>query len=104
MFDELKQHSADNLGQGTDENLILQLEAVLDIKIPDQFRVYLLEVGYAEIFGDEIYSIYEVPDLIPCNGLHWMNKDNPHISRGFLEFFSNDIDGTFYINCSTGQV
>lgn len=104
MFERLIEHSTDNLGEGIDESLILKLEKSLGIKLPVQYRRFLVEIGYAEIFGDEIYSIYEVPDLIPCNGLHWMNANNDNLKSGFVEFFSNDIDGVFYIHNETGKV
>jgi len=92
-FDRLKEHSQDNLGSGTEEFKIQKLEEILEMKIPNEYRAFLLEIGYAELYGDQIYSIYNVPDDIPCQGLHWMNKGNELLSDGFIEFFHNDIDG-----------
>ena len=103
-FQRLKEHSEDNLGSGTEEELILRLEKLWGVNFPKVFRKFINEIGYAEIFGDEIYSIYEVPDLIPCSGLHWMNMKNEELLNGFIEFFSNDIDGVFYIHNETGKV
>ena len=103
-FDKLKAHSVDNLGSGTEESLILQLEKSWGLNLPKEFRMFLKEIGYAEIYGDEIYSIYEVPDELACNGLHWMNKDNEELKKGFIEFYSNDIDGSFYIHNETGKI
>lgn len=103
-FNKLIEHSVDNLGEGTDILEIEKLEKLWNVNFPEQFRVFLLEIGYAEIYGDEIYSIYEVPDETPCLGLHWMNKDNKNLEDGFIKFFSNDIDGEFYIHSSTGIV
>tara|TARA_R110000868_G_scaffold81480_3_gene230631 strand:+ start:344 stop:730 length:387 start_codon:yes stop_codon:yes gene_type:complete len=103
-FDRLKKHSEDNLGTGTDPAKIEKLENVWEISLPQEFKKYLLEIGYAEIYGDEIYSIYEIPDLIACNGLHWMNQKNDKLKNGFIRFFSSDIDGLFYINNVTGKI
>jgi hypothetical protein len=103
-LEKIRIHSEENIGEGTAESEIVKLESALGIKIPDEFRIYLKEIGYAEIHGDEIYSIYEVPDEIACNGLHWMNKDNELLQEGLIEFFSNDIDGTFYIHNDSGKV
>lgn len=103
-FNRIKEHSADNLGSGTDPAQIEKLEEAWSIQLPEDFKQFLLAVGYAEIYGDEIYSIYEVPDEIPCLGLHWMNRNNEKLRRGFIQFFSNDIDGTFYIHNATGKV
>jgi len=103
-LERLKNHSEDNMGSGTEEILIQALESDLNIRLPKEYRDFLLEIGYAEIFGDEIYSIYEVPDEIPCKGISWMNKNNEWLSQGYLEFFSNDIDGVFYLKSDSGEV
>ena len=103
-FDQLIEHSADNLGEGTDAIKIEKLEQNWNIQLPTQLRAFLEKIGYAEIFGDEIYSIYEVPDSIPCAGLHWMNQDNQYLKNGFILFFANDLDGAFYIHATTGKV
>jgi len=103
-LDKLRIHSEENIGEGTAESEIVKLETAFGIKLPDEFRIYLKEIGYAEIHGDEIYSIYEVPDETACNGLHWMNKDNELLKEGLIEFFSSDIDGTFYIHQNSGKV
>lgn len=103
-FNRLIEHSSDNLGNGTEEALVEKLEKALEIKLPSLYRQFILEIGYAEIFGDEVYSIYAVPDELPCNGLHFMNVQNEELKNGFIEFFSNDIDGVFYIHSTTGKV
>lgn len=103
-YERLKKHAEDNLGSGTEESLIKALESDLNINLPKEYRDFLLEIGYAEIFGDEIYSIYDVPDEIPCKGLSWMNKKNEFLSDGYLEFFSNDLDGVFYLKLNSGEV
>ena len=103
-FDRVKEHSRNNLGNGTDELKIKRLEADLKIELPKQYRDFISKIGYAEIFDDEIFSIYEIPDEIPCAGLHWMNAKNELLKSGFIKFFSNDIDGVFYIHQTTGIV
>ena len=104
IYEKLKEHSADNLGKETSEAEILALEKELEINLPTEYRDYLKEIGYAEIYGEEIFSIYSVPDERACSGLHWMNKDNPLLKEGFLYFFNSDIDGDFYLHLETGKV
>ena len=103
-FNRIREHSADNIGDGTDEAHIQSLESAWGVKLPDQYRQYLLKIGYAELFGDEIASIYAVPDELPCLGLHWINKDNEFFAEGMIRFFSSDIDGIFYIDVADGKV
>jgi len=103
-FDKLKKHSIENIGNGTSDVKIQLLENSLNIKLPKEYRNFIEKIGYAEIYGDEIYSIYEVPDKIACNGLHWMNIRNEYLQDGYIEFFSNDIDGVFFIKTESGQV
>lgn len=104
IFSKLKTHSVDSLGERCSEKEISFLEKSLKIKIPFEYRFFLKEIGYAEVYGDELYSIYSVPDEIPCKGLHWMNIRNEELSKGYIEFFSNDIDGVFYIKEDNGEI
>lgn len=104
ILDKIRIYSEENIGEGTAVSEIVRLESALGTELPEEFRLYLKEIGYAEIHGNEIYSIYEVPDETACNGLHWMNKDNELLQEGLIEFFSNDIDGTFYIHKDSGKV
>ncbi len=53
-LNKLKEHSQDNIGERTEETVIAKLESALAIKLPQEFRQYLIEIGYAEIYGDEI--------------------------------------------------
>lgn len=99
----LKNHSIDNIGEGTTEDKIVELEEKLNIQIPIEYRKFLREIGYAEIFGDEIYSIYDLDDT-PCLGIYFQNRNSKELENGFLKFFSNDIDGEFYINLNNGEV
>ncbi|MEM8527574.1 MAG: SMI1/KNR4 family protein [Bacteroidota bacterium] len=99
----LKIHSIDNLGTGTSEDELLKLEEKLNIVIPNEYRIFLKEIGYAEIYGDEIYSVYGSED-IPYLGIYYQNKENKDIEKGLLKFFSNDLDGQFYINLKNGEI
>jgi hypothetical protein len=102
-LDLIKIHSAENLGEGTPEEKIVKLEEKLKVQIPTEYRNFLKKIGYAEIFGDEIYSIYGSGN-IPCLGIYYQNKNNRELEKGFLEFFSNDLDGVFYLNLKNGEV
>ena len=53
-LDLLREHSADNLGEGESEENVAKAEAKLGIRFPDSYRHFLRKVGYAEVYGDEI--------------------------------------------------
>lgn len=103
VLELLKKHSENNIGEGTSESKIERLEEKLNIQLPKEYRNFLKEIGYAEIFGDEIYSINENED-VPCGGIYYQNKNNEDLNKGYLEFFSNDIDGVFYMNIYSGEI
>ncbi len=100
LLESLKEHS-EELGDGISPVAISDLEARLDIALPDDFKEYLKAYNYAEIFGDPIYSIN--PELEDVD-LYTQNKNKEHLPYGFLEVFANDIDGTIYIRPDTGAV
>ncbi len=97
----LKNHS-EYIGDGIDENIIIKVEEKLDIKIPNEYRLFLLNIGYAEIYGDVIYYVDEEEGIVEL--IDYQNQNNQYLEQGFLEFFSNDIDGWFYINIDNGKV
>lgn len=104
-LDLLREHSADNLGEGESEEAIARAEAKLGIRFPDSYRRFLREVGYAEVYGDEIYSTYDdVPDDMPCLGIVQQNIKSPLLSKGFLAFLTTDIDGEFFIRIEDGTI
>ena len=94
LLESLKEHS-EELGDGISPVAISDLEARLDIALPDDFKEYLKAYNYAEIFGDPIYSIN--PELEDVD-LYTQNKNKEHLRHGFLEVFANDIDGTIYMH------
>lgn len=100
IIEILKEHS-EELGEGTDNVRVKDLEARLDIKLPRDFREFLLKLNYAEIFGDPIYGIHPDDEMLD---LYSNNKYKEHFNYGFLEIFSNDIDGTFYLRTDTGAI
>ncbi len=100
LVEILKGHS-EELGEGVDKSLVSDLEARLDIVIPKDFKEYLFELNYAEVFGDPIYGINPDDELID---LYRQNKSKDHFRDGFLEVFANDIDGTIYIRTDTGAI
>ena len=55
IIELLKNHS-EELGHGIDMVRVKDLEARLDIKLPRDFREYLLKLNYAELFSDPIYG------------------------------------------------
>jgi len=100
IIETLKEHS-DELGKGVDAVRVKDLEARLDIKLPKDFREFLLELNYAEIFNDPIYGIHPDNEMLD---LYSNNKYKEHFNYGFLEIFSNDIDGTIYLRPDTGAI
>jgi len=100
LVEKLKEHS-EGLGNGVDKKLVSDLEARLDITIPEDFKEYLYELNYAEIFGDPIYGINPDDEMID---IYSQNKSKDHFRHGFLEIFANDIDGVIYIRPDTGAV
>ena len=80
VFEKLKKHSEDNLGEAYSNEAVLKAETKLGITFPESYRKFLLEVGYAEIFGDEIYSIYDIADGVDCLGIVQQNKNKKHFN------------------------
>ena len=100
LVELLKSHS-DELGDGISSKSISDFEARLSIKLPEDFKSYLNELNYAEVFGDPIYGLNSEDDMID---LYAQNKNKEHFRYGFIEVFCNDIDGTIYIRPDTGAV
>ena len=100
LVENLKSHS-EELGNGIGMKFISDLETKLDISLPSDFKEYLYELNYAEIFSDPIYGIN--PDIEELD-LYKQNQGKEHLRHGFLEVFANDIDGTIYIRPDTGAV
>ena len=48
LVEILKEHSTE-LGEGVDKRLVSDLEAKLDIIIPEDFKEYLYALNYAEV-------------------------------------------------------
>jgi len=96
----LTDHS-EELGEGVDPVKVKDLEARLDIKLPKDFREYLIKLNYAEIFSDPIFGINKKGEMLD---LYSQNKYKDHFDYGFLWVFSNDIDGEVYIRPDTGAV
>lgn len=101
FIETLKLHSSGNLGEGVAQAQIKDLEARLDIRLPDEFREYLRVLNYAELFNDPIYGINKEQREID---LYTQNKNKDHFNYGFLEIFTNDIDGTIFLRPDTGAV
>jgi hypothetical protein len=100
LVELLKDHS-EELGEGVSAKKISDLELRLDISLPKEFRNYLCELNYAEIFGDPIYGINPEDKMLD---LYSQNKAKDHFRYGFFEVFANDIDGVIYIRPDTGMI
>ncbi|WMS86584.1 SMI1/KNR4 family protein [Pleionea litopenaei] len=100
LIELLKDHSKE-LGHGVAPKKVSDLEEKLNIKLRKDFTAYLIELNYAEIFDDPVYGIN--PDIEQLD-IYEQNRDKEHFHYGFLEIFSNDIDGTIYIRPDTGNV
>jgi hypothetical protein len=100
LVELLKQHN-DELGQGVSKGVVAALEAKLDVKIPNDFKEYLIKYNYAELYGDPIYG---ANSQLTGLDLYQNNKHQEHLKYGFLEVFSNSIDGSIYIRPDSGAV
>ena len=103
-LDRIREHSADTMGDGESEEVISNAEAVLGVRFPEPYRRFLQEIGYAELFGDEIYSVYDEPEDSSCLGVVQQNLGTEHLSQGYLAFLSTDIDGMFLMNIENGTI
>ena len=92
----LENHDQDSASDGTSETWIQKFENEFKINLPTEYRNFLKEINGCEIFGDEVYSIYETEEELPSGDLFYMNRRNSLLDEGLLEVFSNDIDGIFY--------
>ncbi len=101
MLESLRTHSANEVGEGVSEKSIRDLEQRLDLRLPEDFRAYLSELNYAELFGDPIFGLN--PDM-PEIDLYEQNKYKEHFRYGFLMFFSNDIDGQVFLRPDSGAI
>ncbi len=100
LVEMLKDHS-EALGEGVHNKRVRDLELKLSITIPDDFKEYLCELNYAELYHDPIYGIHPDDKMID---IYNNNKYKEHFRYGFLEVFSNDIDGTVFIRPDSGAV
>lgn len=94
-------HSKDTLGTGVSKSQIRDLEARLDIELPKEFRQYLLQYNYAELYRDPIFGIQKNNPEID---LYSRNLRTDHFKYGFLQIFSNDIDGAIYLRPDSGAI
>ncbi len=100
VIEILTNHSEEH-GEGIDAVRVKDLEARLDIKLPNDFREYLLKLNYAEIFNDPIYGIHGKDKMLD---LYTQNKYKEHFNHGFLAIFNNDLDGTVFLRPDTGAI
>lgn len=88
------------LGVGVADEWIEAAEARLDIKFPPSYIWWLKNYCGGEIYGEEVYSIYEVDfdevvggDIVYVNEL---NREGGHTTNEVLVIHSTDIDGTYF--------
>lgn len=98
----LKEHSSE-LGNGIGKKQISDLELKLGITIPLDFKEYLLELNYAELYGDPIFGIHREKGFSNLD-LYSANKFQEHFRYGFLVVFACDLDGAVFIRPDTGAV
>ena len=99
----LRDHSGEAIGEGEPAESIAKAEAALGINFPSSYRRFLQDLGYAEVFGEEIYSIYEEPIDSVCLGIVQQNAGTPLLRQGYLAFLSTDVDGTFLMKLANGS-
>lgn len=100
-MDLLISHAKESLGTGVSKSLVKDLEARLNIKLPQDYKNYLIQYNYAELYGDPIYGIHK--DL-PSIDLYARNQRTEHFKHGFLHIFTSDIDGGIYLRPDSGAI
>jgi len=89
------------LGKRVSKSQIRDLEVRLDIEIPKEFKQYLLQFNYAELYRAPIFGIQK--DNLEIN-LYSRDLRTDHFKHGFLQIFSSDIDGAIYLRPDAGAV
>lgn len=102
VLKKIEDHSAE-VGEGIGKKHISDLETKLGVSIPSDFKEYLLEYNYAELYGDPLYGIHRCETLSHID-IYSANKSQEHFRYGFLEVFTNDLDGTIFLRPDTGAV
>ncbi|MBT2563777.1 SMI1/KNR4 family protein [Pedobacter sp. ISL-68] len=109
-FEEIKNLIEDNseilnfaeYGDGVSDEEILSAERRLNVVFPPSYIWWLKHYFGGEIYGDEIFSIYNSEDEdIPGGDIVYINKldrKNGFINSTQLSIMSNDVGETFFFD------
>ena len=99
-----------NLGLPDVDNLLEEIgrvQGVLGFEIPCGYKDFLLKYGSAEIFGDELFSIYgEEAQDIPCGDLIYQYRwytSKDILSLNSLPFLATNQGKVFYFKCNSND-
>ncbi|MBQ6553635.1 MAG: SMI1/KNR4 family protein [Firmicutes bacterium] len=89
-------------GEGESDENIESAEKRLGMKLPKSYKWWLKNYGGGEIYGDEIFSLYEEDDPMP-NGdivhMYELNQKNGAFPPNIVEICSAyDGDSVFYFD------
>lgn len=91
-------------GQGTSQEWVERAENRLGVKFPISYKWWLMNFGGGEVFGDEIFSVYELDfdsvvggDVVYMNEL---NRKNGFLKSDQISICENDEGGIFYFDLS----
>ncbi len=88
-------------GSGTSDKWIEWAERKLDMKLPESYKWWLKNYNGGEIFGDEIFSIYEQenPGYGDIVGSYKINQRDEDFPDNIVEIFSaNEGDELYYFD------
>jgi hypothetical protein len=92
------------LGVGVSEEWIEAAETRLNVKFPPSYIWWLKNYCGGEIYGEEVYSVYEVDfdevvggDIVYVNE---MNREKGYTTTDILVIYQTDVDGTYFFKLS----
>ncbi len=100
FIEQLRQHSQET-GSGLQPARIRDFELRLGVHLPAEYRQFLVELNYAELFSDPIYGLHNDMETID---LYATNRHEEHFRFGFLQFFASDIDGAVFMRPDSGLI
>ena len=101
MYEALREHNGDTLGEGVGKKIVRDLELKLDLELPIDYRNYLIACNYAELYGDPLFGIHCENTEID---IYARNHGEEHFRYGFLAIFANDIDGEVFLRPDSGAI
>lgn len=96
-----------DFGAGVSEEWIIKAEERLGFKLPGSYKWWLKNYGGGEIYGEEIYSIYEQDFDEVVGGdivyIHELNKKNSNYQNNMLIICETEEE-VFYFDISAKSI